>query len=738
MYRGYIRRHRSFIKLFLNMTLVIIIPFLIIVSGFIYAVNRTVTQDYMSMNSQIISSITNSVDASIISQVNFAYSVRNVSSVKNLSANIVDDSTEYQSTCDELRDLLEAVLFNNIASAVALYFPSLDAVVSTYGSVASAEDFYERYLNYDNMTAEEFYDYMVTVDRSMYYPSRLVSPSCYYSRNVLIYIQPIAQGYLMPRAYYISIIDEAEFRNLVSTNFGYDVCFQVFDKYENELLHTLDVSDEWAGLPQDAASVFKDGVSYHIFRTDTFPCGLSFVFYLPESAVMQQLGVFKYIFAASAMVCLLMGFFIANKITRKLYEPYDQLLKTAIPGVQSNDISNIHEGFQKIADKVFETQQLNEQIRRELGEYFRTRQDTALLNLITRSKYMSGDELNEMADICKLPLNNSEYRIAIVSNAAAEQIFSMNAQPCTDEHNSLYTARLSEKQYVVVMASSEYGARQADMIAGIQLNKCDMGISRVHADIRDLYMCLNEADDDYHRNMARALDESDTQFSYYPIEYELRLMAAARDGLYDEVSRLIADIRNIVAEATHDSEQMLLELCGNITDTANKIYQQLSDDARGVLSSEMEHINGISGETFDSEHWMNELLMLYRRICNVESSDVHIKNQRIIEGVVEYINANFADSELCLDSVAEHLDVSYYFLSRIFKMETNQSFSDMLNGVRTRHAMALLNNPKLSVQEVSAQVGYTNFSTFLRAFKKYVGTTPHQYRLKHGDDVSKK
>ena len=117
---------------------------------------------------------------------------------------------------------------------------------------------------------------------------------------------------------------------------------------------------------------------------------------------------------------------------------------------------------------------------------------------------------------------------------------------------------------------------------------------------------------------------------------------------------------------------------------------------------------------------------------------MHIKNQRIIEGVVEYINANFADSELCLDSVAEHLDVSYYFLSRIFKMETNQSFSDMLNGVRTRHAMALLNNPKLSVQEVSAQVGYTNFSTFLRAFKKYVGTTPHQYRLKHGDDVSKK
>ena len=78
--------------------------------------------------------------------------------------------------------------------------------------------------------------------------------------------------------------------------------------------------------------------------------------------------------------------------------------------------------------------------------------------------------------------------------------------------------------------------------------------------------------------------------------------------------------------------------------------------------------------------------------------------------------------------MAEHLGVSYYFLSRIFKSETNQSFSDLLGDVRVYRAMELLRTTALPVPEVCAQVGYTNWSTFLRAFRKRAGTTPLQYR----------
>ena len=58
-------------------------------------------------------------------------------------------------------------------------------------------------------------------------------------------------------------------------------------------------------------------------------------------------------------------------------------------------------------------------------------------------------------------------------------------------------------------------------------------------------------------------------------------------------------------------------------------------------------------------------------------------------------------------------------------------FSDMLNDTRIYRAMDLLSNTDLSVQAVAEQVGYTNWSTFLRAFKKRVDMTPVQYRKSH-------
>ena len=56
------------------------------------------------------------------------------------------------------------------------------------------------------------------------------------------------------------------------------------------------------------------------------------------------------------------------------------------------------------------------------------------------------------------------------------------------------------------------------------------------------------------------------------------------------------------------------------------------------------------------------------------------------------------------------------------------SFSDLLNDICVRYAMKLLASTPNTVQEISAAVGCTNWSTFLRAFRKRTSTTPVQYR----------
>lgn len=55
----------------------------------------------------------------------------------------------------------------------------------------------------------------------------------------------------------------------------------------------------------------------------------------------------------------------------------------------------------------------------------------------------------------------------------------------------------------------------------------------------------------------------------------------------------------------------------------------------------------------------------------------------------------------------------------------------MLNDTRIYHAMELLKATSLPVQTIAKQVGYTNWSTFLRAFRKRADLTPVQYRHAH-------
>ena len=72
-----------------------------------------------------------------------------------------------------------------------------------------------------------------------------------------------------------------------------------------------------------------------------------------------------------------------------------------------------------------------------------------------------------------------------------------------------------------------------------------------------------------------------------------------------------------------------------------------------------------------------------------------------------------------------------FFASRLFKEEVGKGFSELVNEIRVRHAMHLLTETSEPIQSIAQQVGYNNWSTFLRAFRKIAGVTPLQYRQNH-------
>ena len=78
-------------------------------------------------------------------------------------------------------------------------------------------------------------------------------------------------------------------------------------------------------------------------------------------------------------------------------------------------------------------------------------------------------------------------------------------------------------------------------------------------------------------------------------------------------------------------------------------------------------------------------------------------------------------------SVAEALHISTRTLQRQLQ-EKNTSFKLILNEVRTELADKYIRNNQLSLTEISFLLGFSEMSSFSRAFKRWTGETPSQYR----------
>jgi two-component system response regulator YesN len=111
--------------------------------------------------------------------------------------------------------------------------------------------------------------------------------------------------------------------------------------------------------------------------------------------------------------------------------------------------------------------------------------------------------------------------------------------------------------------------------------------------------------------------------------------------------------------------------------------------------------------------------------------DIHsIKASRassLLSMVREYIQKNF-DKELSLESAAEVVRVSPFYLSRLFRKETGGTFIDYLTEFRIKKARELLSVPTNNVKDVCYMVGYRDPNYFARVFKKNSGMTPSEYR----------
>lgn len=105
----------------------------------------------------------------------------------------------------------------------------------------------------------------------------------------------------------------------------------------------------------------------------------------------------------------------------------------------------------------------------------------------------------------------------------------------------------------------------------------------------------------------------------------------------------------------------------------------------------------------------------------------------IIQSVKRYIEAHLAEASL--ERAAEAVRLNPNYLSTYFHTNTKTTFGDYLTGIRMREACRLLAETPLRISEIAEAVGYSNPTSFSRAFKMTKGRSPKEWRVRHGLNI---
>jgi AraC family transcriptional regulator len=100
--------------------------------------------------------------------------------------------------------------------------------------------------------------------------------------------------------------------------------------------------------------------------------------------------------------------------------------------------------------------------------------------------------------------------------------------------------------------------------------------------------------------------------------------------------------------------------------------------------------------------------------------------------VVEFIEEHLAE-DVSLAALAGLVDLSLYHFARAFKQSFGAPPHRYHMARRMDHARGLLQKPALSVTEIGIQTGFRDTSSFTRAFRKFTGLTPTEYRRHRRD-----
>lgn len=233
-----------------------------------------------------------------------------------------------------------------------------------------------------------------------------------------------------------------------------------------------------------------------------------------------------------------------------------------------------------------------------------------------------------------------------------------------------------------------------------------------------------------------------TKRNYFPYYLLAYTYSGCGELIYEGTSYEIHENQGFLIDCRHPHEyktlgnnwhHFILHFSGFNSDW---YFQQFIIDGSPVFSC---------NKPLNFQHNVEKLLLTYQTFHPLKEAECSLHLSTILLNIIKekteslspipdyivylqkYMSNHYAKS-LTVTELSNFAGVSIYHLEREFKKYTGSSLKEYLLTLRLSRSCFLLNTTALPISSISQIVGFNEYNSFFKIFKKHMGMTPSEYR----------
>jgi two-component system response regulator YesN len=203
--------------------------------------------------------------------------------------------------------------------------------------------------------------------------------------------------------------------------------------------------------------------------------------------------------------------------------------------------------------------------------------------------------------------------------------------------------------------------------------------------------------------------------------FETALKFGNKKEINDAICHILYHLQKQDDQVIIDPQFVIIKLVNSLLNFASSINVNINQVMNGNIMEEMLSFTEID----DLREYVYNITLKLRE--NNVKTQVN-KTEQIIEEVYQYIENNYSNPAISLETITFELGISVSYLSMLLKKMKGVTFNKELIRYRMEKAKELLKYSNEKIVNIAKMVGYNEVYYFSHSFKKFTTMSPKEFR----------